>query len=90
MYVIEAAILILALAIYANLIAFWFEPLHTLKAKLGRVGDWDIINCPKCSGLWLGLITGGVVYGWEGALIMAPLTSLSALLVFKLIEINDG
>lgn len=87
---IDAAIVTLVVAVYANLIAFWFEPFHTFKARLGRVGEWEVINCPKCAGLWLGLVTGGVVYGWEGALMMAPLASLSALLVFKLIERNDG
>ena len=80
----------LAVAIYANLITFWFQPLQTLKDKIGTVGDFEIINCPKCAGLWLGLIVGFVFYDWTTALVMAPITSLLSWLIFQLIAKYDG
>jgi hypothetical protein len=76
---------VLGIAVIANLITHWFEPLQKLKqGVLDKLPEWlgKPFICAKCAGLWIGLF-----YFLDP--VMAALTSLTSYLIENIIYFID-
>ena len=77
---------IIGLAVIANLLTHWFEPLQSIKYVLiEKLPEWlqKPFICSKCAGLWIGI-------GYFLNPIYGALVSLSAYLIDYLIYYIDN
>jgi len=76
---------LLGLAIISVLVTEWFSPIEEIKEEFA-VYTWPIIGkilyCPKCFGLWFGLIVTHDIYS-------AVIISLLAFTISYLIDLMD-
>lgn len=71
---------ILSVAIIGNMIAHWFDPLQSVKIRLGNIPILSqILNCSKCSAFWLGI---GLFY----SIIPAALSAFLAFVINFVID----
>lgn len=75
-------LLIFTLAWLSNMIAWAHYYIQVFKQKYKLTPDW--LNCSKCVGFWIGVITSIVMYDTPYIAVLMPfLVSLSAALIEK-------
>jgi hypothetical protein len=87
---------IVGLAIIANLITHWFEPIQEYKTRfllfIGSKTIHTILTCPKCLGLYLGLVFNAFYTGFTSpyyffhTLAFGAMVSLTSYLIKFIID----
>ena len=76
---------ILGLAIIANLFTHWFSPIQSTKNKIIDKINLNsirtVLTCPKCFGLYLGIIIGYIFLSEVNSFILGAVVSFVSYLI---------
>ena len=81
---------ILGLAIIANLFTHWFTPIQSIKNKIiGKLNFQPItttLTCPKCFGLYIGILLGYIIIPQENPFIIGAVVSFVSYIIKFIID----